>query len=173
MLQLWVYRSSCGCISCNPRQIWMYWCVIRPYGKFFVLQGGSETPIKVTPFESMAFPEIPARWDMLVKSTSARIAILTTRKITISKNLLLGVGGWIQQICDRFQEGPSSPAHRNNNIDTPKNHYIWSREKRPGGDIFPNHYSKVHHSHIYICIYMGVSKNWGTPKWMVYKGNPY
>ena len=20
--------------------------------------------------------------------------------------------------------------------------------------------------------YMGVSKNWGTPKWMVYKGNP-
>ena len=24
-----------------------------------------------------------------------------------------------------------------------------------------------------IYIYMGVSKNSGTPKWMVYKGNPY
>ena len=22
-------------------------------------------------------------------------------------------------------------------------------------------------------IYMGVSKNWGTPKWMVYNGKPY
>ena len=26
---------------------------------------------------------------------------------------------------------------------------------------------------IYIYIYMGVSKNRGTPKWMVYKGKPY
>lgn len=67
----------------------------------------------------MAFPEIPARWDMLVKSTSARIASHHHQEnYNFSRNLLLGVGGWIQQICDCFQEGPSSPAHRNNNIDT-------------------------------------------------------
>ena len=27
--------------------------------------------------------------------------------------------------------------------------------------------------YIYIHVYMGVSKNSGTPKWMVYNGNPY
>ena len=27
--------------------------------------------------------------------------------------------------------------------------------------------------HIYIYIFMGVSKNNGTPKWMVYDGKPY
>ncbi len=28
-------------------------------------------------------------------------------------------------------------------------------------------------TYVYIYIYMGFSKNSGTPKWMVYKGKPY
>ena len=27
--------------------------------------------------------------------------------------------------------------------------------------------------YVSMCVYMGVSKNIGTPKWMVYKGKPY
>ena len=46
-----------------------------------------------------------------------------------------------------------------------------------GTEIFTWNQLVSKYIYIYICIYihvyMGVSKNSGTPKWMVYNGNPY